>query len=266
MGITRREALRLLAAGLGAGLVSGRLLADDKPDAIAARFARDVASDVGPGKKFGVDGHAQNYPGNTIICHLNHPGRQFEAMQQVYAELRAQVGDAQMSWLPSSSFHMTVFDGALDVRRAPGDWPSGLPLDASMRECNDYIAGKLRDADFGFEPPIRMVAYGAPLTPKWTAIPLRPVDDAEARRLRSLRDRVAQVIGIRHAGHDQYIFHTTFGYRIRPLTQATAPQYLQQLSTALRKMRERIPVFEMGAPEFCLFNDMMSFQTQFLLK
>lgn len=266
MSTTRREALGFLATGLAGGLVSKRLLAKEKTEPLDKSVAIGTPSDLGPGKKFAFDGRAQRFPGNTILCHLNQPGKQFDAIKQIHAELRAKIGDEQMTWLPPSSYHMTIFDGALDVQRLPGAWPHLLPLDASMNDCNEYVANKLRGFDLGFQPPIRMIADESLLTPTWTAIPLRPVDEAENRRLRSLRDRLSTALGIRHANHDSYTFHTTFGYRIRSLSQPAEAAYLNEVSTAARKLRELVPVLEIAAPEFCLFDDMLAFHPQLQLK
>jgi hypothetical protein len=266
MGTTRREALGFLATALVGSVVPRLLLAQDKPEPSTKPSAMGMPSDLGPGKKFGFDGRAQRFPGNTIICHLNQPGRQLDALQQVYADLHAKIGDEQMTWLPPSSYHMTVFDGALNARRLPGAWPHGLPLDASIDECNEYLANRLRHFDLDFAPPIRMVPDESQLTPAWTAIPLRPVDESENRRLRNLRDRLSKVTGIHHADHDHYAFHTTFGYRLQPLSSSNEAAYVKEVAMAARKLRERVPVLEMGAPEYCVFDDMLAFHTQFLLK
>jgi len=217
---------------------------------------------TGPGKKFSVDGRVQSFSGNTILCHLNQPGRQYEAQKGVVATLREQTGDDNITWLPPASYHMTVFDGSNVLRR---DWPKDLNPAASLQECNEFTAERLRKFDLGFDPPIRMVADENSPAPAMTGIPLRPVDAAENRRLRNLRDRLADALGIRRENHESYAFHTTFGYYIKRFSPEAELTYRRNYVKAVQKLRQLQPVIELGAPEFCLFDDMASFQTQFSL-
>jgi hypothetical protein len=221
---------------------------------------------TGPGKKFSVDGRVQRFPGNTILCHLNLPGPQLDALKRVVAELRAKTGEANITWLPSSSYHMTVFDGSVDLRRIAGDWPSDLRPEASLKECNEFIAERLRKFDLGFDLPIRMVADENSSAPTMTCIPLRPVDAAETERLRDLRDRLSAALGIRHANHDSYGFHMTFGYYIRRFSPAAERTYRSDLTRTVQRLRQLRPEIELAAPEYCLFDDMAAFQTQFHLQ
>lgn len=259
MNISRRDAISWMFVTLAAGRLLGKL-----SGATVAETHYDPTS-TGPGKKFGVDGSIQRFPGNTILCHLNQPGRQHDALKGVVAKLREETGDVNITWLPPSSYHMTVFDGSLDSRRSAGDWPNGLGPDASLQECNDLIAERLRKFDLGFDPPIRMVADENSPAPAMTGIPLRPIDAAEGMRLRDLRDRLAVALGIRHANHDSYAFHTTFGYYIKRFSPEAELDYRRNYTRAIQKFRQLQPVIELGAPEYCLFDDMTSFQTQFYL-
>lgn len=217
---------------------------------------------TGPGRKFSADGRVQRFPGNTILCHLNQPGRQYDAQKGVVATLREQTGDENIAWLPPSSYHMTVFDGSNVLRR---DWPKDLNSEASLQECSDFIAGRLRKFDLGFDPPIRMVADENSPAPAMTGIPLRPVDAAENGRLRNLRDRLAVALGIRRENHESYAFHTTFGYYTKRFSPEAEASYRRNYIRAIQELRRLQPVIELGAPEFCLFEDMASFQTQFFL-
>ena len=234
------------------------------------RYAIDVASespsDTGPGKKFSTRGQAQCFPGNTVLCHLNQPGQQLETLKEVIAELRSRSGDGNISWLPSSSYHMTVFDGSLNARRIFGDWPRLLPLDASLDECNEFIAKRLREFDLGFDPPIRLVPDEAVAAPTLASFPLRPIDETEQQRLGNLRDRISEALGLRHANHDAYTFHITFGYYLKSFSSESQMLYQRNLLSATRALRKLLPIVELGAPEFCLFEDMTSFETQFFLK
>ncbi|HEY0197892.1 MAG TPA: DUF1868 domain-containing protein [Rhodanobacter sp.] len=59
-------------------------------------------------------------------------------MKQVFAEMRAQLGDVQMTWLPPSSFHMTVFGGSLDACRLPVDAAEARRLRSGSRRRSAF--------------------------------------------------------------------------------------------------------------------------------
>lgn len=226
---------------------------------------RVKANNTGPHKKFDLNGKVQRYPGNTVICHIPRPSKVFDEMVAAYAEFRANTGDHNVTFLPASSYHMTVFDGVTDEQRRPGDWPHGLPLDASMEACNNYVAEKLRGLKLQPMAPFRMVIDETPAYQSRFSIRLRGMNDAETRRLYELRDIISKAIGVRHANHDGYEFHTTFGYYVRQFSESEEKAYQANFQKLLRQLKKTIPVIELQAPEYCLFNDMAEFRPQFLL-
>lgn len=265
MKTSRRAFLGWAGAGLVGATAAGRIHAKERAKDCEL-MALGVPSAIGVGEKYDNDGKALSFPGNTVLSHLNKPGRTLTALTQVAAALRAKVGDSNITWTPPSSYHVTVFDGSLDSRRRPGDWPHLLPLDASLDECNRYIGERLKHFKLDLELPIRMVADETLATRTTMQFPLRPINDEENKRLRHLRDRLTEATGIRHPNHDSYGFHSTFGYYIRPFeTVAEERRYQSLWLAAIRDLRRRAPVIELGAPEYCLFDTMNAFQTQFLL-
>lgn len=266
MTASRRHFLGLAGTGLAGLTVAARTFASTQ-GTDCALMALGKPSATGPGKKYDAQGKARLFPGHTIVCHLNQPGPTFTALTEIVAQLRTQVGTRNITWTPPASYHMTVFDGVTNEGRRPGDWPHMLPLDASLEECNRYVGERLRKFDLGLDLPIRMVPDESQAVYTNTQFPLRPIDAAENKRLRDLRDRLVQATGIRHASHDSYGFHSTFGYYIRQFdTLAEERRYQALWLEAIRELRRRVPVIELGAPEFCLFDSMDEFRTQFLLR
>lgn len=235
--------------------------AADCPEQFAAWPA-----DVGPGKKFSSEGKVQHYAGNTIICPIAAPNPAFAELCKAYEALRASVNAANLAWLPTSSYHSTIFDGAADAYRRPGEWPQMLPLDASMDACNKYVGEHLQHMRAGITPPIRMTVDLDEADSVRTVVILKPVDAAENRRLRKLRDELSLATGIRHANHDDYRFHTSFAYYVRRFSAADEATYLAAYSRMLRRLSSKLPVIELGSPEYCLFNDMFAFPPQFALR
>lgn len=221
--------------------------------------------DSGPGKKFDAQGRAQAFPGNTVICPISASNPAFAVLHAAYEALYEEVASERLAKLPASSFHMTVFDGALDARRQPGDWPHRLPLDASMDECNQRVGDALRKLAVEIKTPIRMKIDPADVPGVSTLVYLTPVDAQEEQRLRRLREELTLATGIRHQGAESYRFHTSFAYYIHPFSCDELVAYQVAYRRMVRRLSRTLAVIELGAPEYCLFDDMTAFHSQFAL-
>lgn len=258
MFYTRREMFGLVGTGALA-FGAGSALAQD-----AANPPPDV------GRKFHPDGRVMPFAGNTVICHLPQQGPNagpFEALLDVYRDLSARGFARKMALLPPSSYHMTVFGGANDKNRQPGLWPAEVPLNAPMADCDRWVGDQLRRIKLDAEPRFRMrVSKAEAPRPRGPIqIQLEAADRAEALKLRDLRERLAQALTIRAPDHDHYKFHVTLAYLVQWLTPEEEADYVAAQSDWRRRVRETNPIIELGAPEYCTFEDMFAFKTQFHL-
>jgi hypothetical protein len=263
----RRRFLKATCLGFGGAVVGSRVSAVESAACTDVPAARIVS--VGPGQKFSSDGKVQRYPGNTVICHIPRPGACFDELGKTYATLRREIGSEvarKFTWLPPDSYHVTIFDGVTNAFRLPGDWPQMLPLDASMDVCDQYVGERLRTLTLGFDPPLRLVIDEGAIAGSLGTVPLRPIDEAENARLRDLRDRISAATGVRHAGHDSYRFHTSFAYYVSQFKPQEEKDYRAKFVNSVRRLRDAVPVLELGAPEYCLFEDMFAFHRQFFIK
>jgi hypothetical protein len=95
---------------------------------------------------------------------------------------------------------------------------------------------------------------------------MTPVDEAENRKLRSVRDQLSEIYGFRLKDHDQYGFHITMSYQIAPFTIQDQTMYRSMLKTHVKHIIAAAPVLELGNPEYCTFPDMFRFEPQKLLR
>lgn len=219
-------------------------------------------TDTGPEGKFSPHGQIQRFPGNTVLCRLVQPAPVLRAVQPVLDTLRPLAG-RRMAWLPASSYHVTLFDGLLDMRRQRPDWPDGLALEAPMAECHQHLLERLRAfaIDPGLDRPLQLVPDPAVVSPTLGAIPLRPVDARQERQLRRLRDRLAGILGVRRANHDTYQFHMTLGYCVQAFDPEALQAYGQAWAAGIHGLRAGLGTLALGPPEFCRFEDMAAFET-----
>jgi len=253
-----RRGLLALAGAMGATAVAPESLAEGQV------HPKDV------GRKFYPDGRVRRFRGNTVICHLDQQGKNstaFNALLELYRHIPAASFADKITLLPPSSYHMTIFGGANDPDRKPGVWPADLPLDMPIDDCNRILGERLRAAAIGPVAPIRMRIDMSPPAANETPLTIRllPLDDIEERRLRGLRNRLSEVLGIRAPGHDSYRFHITLAYLIRNLDAEEDRAFREAYVRYHSEVARRCPVIELGQPEYCTLDDMFAFHRQFYL-
>ena len=260
-GILGGAAMALLGS---AGLADAAASKKAAPKPARPEHPKDV------GRKFLADGRVRPFAGNTLICHLPQQGggyETFDALLDIYRQMPAHAFSRKIALLPPSSYHMTIFGGANDQGRTPGAWPADIPLDAPIDTCNALLAERLKDFRLERELPIRMRINDddPPVHPEPMLIDLVPVDAAEDRKLRRLRDRLSEVLGIRTSDHDRYGFHITLAYQIAWFTAAEQADYESAQRRWRRAFKRKSPVIELQAPEYCTFKDMFAFRSRFAL-
>lgn len=94
---------------------------------------------------------------------------------------------------------MTVLDGVRETECEPGMWPEGLekkPLAESTREYSKSLRalGLELEAE-GLAPPYRMQVRGFEPGPVGIGLDVVGATEKEERRMRRLRDRLADTLG-----------------------------------------------------------------------
>ena len=212
--------------------------------------------------KFDPDGKAQPFPGNTIVCHLSPSSPLYASLLGLYAKMEASPLSRFYTLLPPASWHMTVFEGVCDKVRRPAYWPADLAIDAPLEECTALFEQRLGAFDLACAPPYRMKITGLDQPFVGIGLHIEPQTDEEGVRLRRLRDRLADALGIRHPVHDEYGLHLSMAYLIR-FPSDEESKALEDLFTG--HIKDMATDFELGAPEFCTFDDMFAFKRLFYL-
>lgn len=240
-----------------------------KLDAAATARHRFNIYSSAVGRKFYPNGMVMPFAGNTIICHLPQQGAGsdcFHALLDIYRSVPAHSFAPYVTLTPPSSYHMTVFAGADDRDRKHGAWPKDLPLDTPIADCNRIVAERLKSRHYDIPLPLRMKIDTAPSAPTDPlTIRLRPYNDAENAKLRTLRDELSATMQIRETDHASYRFHITMAYLIRCMPKTVSDDYRQQCADWHGRLAQLCPVIELGAPEYCVFKDMFAFERQFYL-
>ena len=239
---------------------SGELLEDDPQLAI---IPRDTSL------KFNPDGRPRAFAGNTIICHLPQQSRFRDAVAALGDALRSSSFAGKLAVLPSDSYHVTILGGLNNQDRTRYGWPSDLPINASIAECNRIIGERIARFRMHSELPIRFcVDKEKTVAPqRASGLQLIPADAKEELKLRVLRDRMAaEVFRYRAADHETFGFHVSLAYQMSSFTVDERRYYQSELVRHLSSIIAAAPVIELGVPEFCTFEDMYRFEICTLLR
>lgn len=248
--------LAAIAAGAGARAAE----TPATPDTSGATGAKPPSV----GRKFNADGSPHTFPGNTIISHIPLATPLSDALTTVRDTLAAGSYAPCLALLPPSSYHMTVFEGVTESSRRNGIWPADLPIDAPLADSHRHLERRLEGFELDCALPLRMRldAFSLARDPGAT-IRLLPVDQQENRKLRRLRDRLSARLRLRAPDHDDYGFHISLAYLVDWMTPEQRREYIAVQSDCFNMLQKRVPVMELGAPEFCVFYDMFAFDTLF---
>lgn len=238
--------------------------------ASAASLQKAGVSPPDVGRKFYADGRVKGFLGDTIISHVPQQDAGFEAFDAllgIYRDLPGHSFSRKLAILPPSSYHMTIFGGANDVERKPGLWPSDIPFDTPIHVCDAILAERLVGFELDCALPIRMRVNDAEPAahPQPVLVDLLPVDAAEARKLRRLRDRLSDVLKIRQPDHDTYSYHISMAYQIDWFTPEEEADHVAARQRWRTELKRQVPVLNFGAPEYCTLNDMFAFRRRLFL-
>lgn len=214
--------------------------------------------DVGHNKKFDEKGNAHHFPGNTIVCILDHASEVFRNVAMERERLKASPIASCMTFLPDKSLHMTAIEGVVDKRREPERWTTKLPLDCPLVEVDDFF-----EKEFKKIPPLGKVRmrFDHLRCISGIVVALRPETEEDDKRIRSWRELVSKGLGLRFPGFETYEFHISMGYGIKE-PDAMTLQALEEEKARFDAQCIAHPFsFEVPPASLTFFDDMLFFNT-----
>ena len=155
---------------------------------------------------------------------------------------------------------MTVLDGVREKECEPGMWPPGLEKQPLADSTRDF-ARKLRELGpllegEGLAPPYQMRVRGFDPAVVGIGLEIEGATAEEDQRMRRLRDRLADTLGFRAPNHQTYGFHLSMAYLLRHIDGVERKELNQIFAQFLPAVQRD---FELGAVEFCTFENMYTF-------
>lgn len=214
--------------------------------------------------KFDEKGNALHFDGNTIVSHIKD--RTFFDQLQLLAEQLKLLYIPSLVLLPTSSFHITIFEGSLNKFRKAGFWPEDLK-GLTIEECNEEFEARLKDVKLPLDPPVTMQISRIKPVPsepvRAIGVRMKAATDAGDRRLRQARDLLSKVLGLRQANHEDYEFHISMGYIVKTLEAGQVEAIADCMNSWFGKYVN--PPVALEDPEFCVFDNMLHFEPRMRL-
>lgn len=217
--------------------LTGRLSTEPRPEGISL---------PGEGGKFATDGAVQHWPGNTFIRHVIPDSAAHDTLRALQEEVKMSRFAQFFTFLPPSSFHMTVFQGM----------SAGF---ATRGRCRDAVCGALLSSIEGIAFPATTEArlaevYGA------RSVSVTGAGDAAEASLRHARTVLRDATGINPPDFDSYVFHITLAYLVEWLTEPTARAVVELSAELTERYRAALSDIPLGPVEFCNYETMHHFE------
>ena len=206
------------------------------------------------GSRFTADGQFLAEHGNTVVAQVTAGSATEAALIGLRRALMALPFADHFAFTAIQSYHMMVFEGVIETRRARGYWPDDLPPDASIDTMTQAISAKL--AGFTPPPPFRMrLVEVTPL-----GLHLTGATDQDEANVRAWRDALAGALGFRTTSHDAYGFHSMMAYQKRWPPAKSLGLYEQALAQMGADFAARVPVLDLDPPPFVAFQILTPFR------
>lgn len=215
--------------------------------------------DIGEGKKFNADGSARFFPGNTMVCTLDHDSEVYRRIRAERDHLKTLAVAPCLTFMPDDSLHMTAIEGVVDRRRTPDRWTSLLPLDTPLVKVDDFF-----EKAFATVPPmgeVRMTFDHLRCTSA-VVVALRPATAGDEKTIRSWREKVSKATGLRFPGFETYEFHITLAYGIR-MPQGKEMEALDREKERFdQECKDHPFTFVVPRPSLTFFDNMLYFHKE----
>lgn len=217
------------------------------------RFGFDV------GRKFNEDGSVRFWPGNTMICLLDHDSLVFQRIKEIRDDFgRNKIGE-YITLLPDESLHMTAIEGVVDGNRSPERWTTLLPCDTPLEKVDDLFQEKWKDI-----PPLGRVemVFHHIRVGTGLCVALRAKSEDDERRIRAWREIVSEKMGLRFPSFETYEFHISLAYGFR----TPSDEAMENLEEMVKKYDEKFSLEKFGfivpEPSMTYFDNMFFFSKE----
>ena len=204
--------------------------------------------------KFDNDGNPLHWPGCTIICPIQENSLVSSLLAEVQENFKEIAPNRKYTFLPQSSFHMTLFDCCNVSTFKTSYWPDNIEDTQNYLEIANILSDRLKNYQFPNSLAVRLNKFFGGFSTLLT-----PYSSKDEEILRNCRDDLSNLLGIKFENHLRYTFHITLAYILEPLTLEEVSRLINLEKKMNKKFKNEIPLINLPQPEICVFNDMYKF-------
>ena len=204
--------------------------------------------------KFDNDGNPLHWPGCTIICPIQQSSLVSSLLSEVQENFKEIAPKKKYTFLPQSSFHMTLFDCCNVSTFKTSFWPNNIQETENYLEVANILSDRLKNYQFPSPLTVKLNKFFGGFSTLLT-----PYSAKDEEILRSCRDDLSNLLGIKFENHLRYTFHITLAYLLEPLTLEEVSRLIDLEKKMNKKFKDEIPLIYLSQPEICTFNDMHKF-------
>ena len=204
--------------------------------------------------KFDKDGNPLHWPGCTIICPIQQSSLVSSLLSEVQENFKEIAPKKKYTFLPQSSFHMTLFDCCNASTYKTSFWPKDIQETENYLEVANILSDRLKNYQFPNPLTVKLNKFFGGFSTLLT-----PYSSKDEENLRSCRDDLSNLLGIKFENHLRYTFHITLAYLLEPLTLEEVSRLIDLEKKMNKKFKNEIPLIYLSQPEICVFNDMYKF-------
>ena len=204
--------------------------------------------------KFDNDGNPLHWPGCTIICPIQENSLVSSLLAEVQENFKEIAPNRKYTFLPQSSFHMTLFDCCNVSTFKTSYWPDSIQDTQNYLEIANILSDRLKNYQFPNPLAVKLNKFFGGFSTLLT-----PYTSKDEEILRNCRDDLSNLLGIKFENHLRYTFHITLAYILEPLTLEEVSRLINLEKKMNKKFKNEIPLINLPQPEICVFNDMYKF-------
>ena len=210
----------------------------------------------GAENKFDEKGNPLSFPGCTIICNIPLNTNLSNLISTFQKKLENFNPKKTYFYLPSSSFHMTLFDCCNLNTKNTNNWPSNIDPNMDYKdiavELNKRIQNYIFPEKLNLKLKMFFVGY---------SIILEPYSEEDEKILRNCRDELSSLLKIKFEKHQRYTFHITLAYILRELKEDEIKKLLEFNKNLFQEFDKEVPKIILNKPEIYTFDNMLEFKS-----
>ena len=207
-------------------------------------------------KKFDSKGNALFFSGCTIICKIPKDSKLSKKITNIQSLLKKFNPKKKYTYLPPSSFHMTVFDCCNASTKNTKFWPHGINKNQNYKIISKELNKRIKNFNFpqkfNLKPKMLFGGY---------SIILEPSSLKDKKIIKNCRNNLSKLLKIKFENHRRYVFHITLAYIFKKLDYDEIRNICKYDKKLFNNLKKEYPKITLNNPEMTIFKNMYKFKS-----